>query len=82
MKLTKWIRPLRGLALALGLAGLALALSGCVIAVGNEGNKPFPPTLGQQLTDLKKARDNGAITQEEYKTQRAKLLEEHGKKAK
>ena len=71
----------RTMLLALGLAGLATALSGCVIAVGNEGVKPWRPTLGQELTDLKKARDNGVITEAEYEVQRQKLMEERGKKA-
>jgi len=33
------------------------------------------PTVGQQLIDLKKARDAGAITDAEYQAQRAKVLE-------
>ena len=33
-------------------------------------------TKGQQLMDLKKALDSGAMTQKEYETQRKKLLEE------
>ena len=32
------------------------------------------PTLGQQLMDLKKARDAGAISEQEYETEKAKLL--------
>lgn len=32
-------------------------------------------TTGQELTDLKKALDTGAITQEEYEAQRKKILE-------
>ena len=32
------------------------------------------PTLGQQLLDLKKARDTGAISEQEYETEKAKLL--------
>jgi hypothetical protein len=31
-------------------------------------------STGQQLIDLKKARDSGAITQEEYDDQREKIL--------
>jgi hypothetical protein len=31
-------------------------------------------TIGQQLVDLKAAKDAGAITESEYQTQRAKLL--------
>jgi len=30
--------------------------------------------VGQQLIDLKKAKDAGAITDEEYQAQKAKLL--------
>ena len=32
-------------------------------------------TIGQELTDLKAARDSGAITDTEYKEQREKILE-------
>jgi hypothetical protein len=32
------------------------------------------PSLGQQLTDLKHAKDAGAITDAEYEAQKAKLL--------
>lgn len=45
-------------------------------------NNPHPlvnqetvaPTMGQQLIDLKKARDTGAITETEYEAEKAKLL--------
>jgi hypothetical protein len=33
-----------------------------------------PSTIGQQLIDLKSARDSGAITEAEYQTQKAKVL--------
>lgn len=36
----------------------------------------FAPTIGQQLIDLKKALDAGAITQAEYETEKAKILNE------
>ncbi len=59
------------------LAALIL-FSGCVAAVGNRGG--LAPcgnaTLGQQLLDLQKARDAGALSDAEYQTQRAKLLGE------
>ena len=59
------------------LAALVSALcSGCVVAFGNR----VPPqeakaTLGKQLTDLKQARDSGAITEEEYQTAKKRLIE-------
>lgn len=57
------------------LAGLLLTASGCNITAGT-GSKSvvYQPTVGQQLMDLKKARDAGAITEEEYEARRAKLL--------
>lgn len=45
-------------------------LSGCVVAIGDIGD-----TVGQQLIDLQKAKDAGAITNAEFQTQKAKLLE-------
>ncbi|MGA9779144.1 MAG: SHOCT domain-containing protein [Limisphaerales bacterium] len=38
------------------------------------GQQMVAPTLGQQLIDLQKAREAGAITDQEYQDQRAKLL--------
>jgi hypothetical protein len=39
------------------------------------GQAVTSPTLGQQLIDLQKAKDTGAITDAEYQAQKAKLLE-------
>lgn len=58
---------------ALALAAL-FCLSGCVAAIGNRDAHSGNGTLGQQLIDLKKARDADAITEAEYETQKAKLL--------
>jgi hypothetical protein len=55
-------------------ASLLLTLSGCVAAIGNR--PPPMATVGQQLIDLKKARDEGALSETEYVAQRAKLLGE------
>jgi hypothetical protein len=38
------------------------------------GQQLVAPTLGQQLVDLQKAREAGAISDQEYQDQRAKLL--------
>jgi hypothetical protein len=68
---------------ALALAGLAASLSGCVIAMGNRDGWPTkvsPPTLGQQLSDLKKARDLGALSEDEYQAEKKRLLEGRGRK--
>ncbi len=51
-----------------------ILLTGC-LALQVGGDKACgQPTVGQQLVDLKKARDTGAMTEEEYQSQRAKIL--------
>jgi hypothetical protein len=58
------------------VAGLApvVGMSGC-IAVGGTEKRLYPqPTLGQQLIDLKAARDCGAISPEQYDDARQQLL--------
>jgi hypothetical protein len=54
---------------------VAILVSGCSWQVGG-GSKSAtnPPTVGQQLIDLQKAKDAGAITDSEYQTQKTKLL--------
>lgn len=61
------------LAAALLLPALLLG-NGC-IAIGNRDAQRPNATLGQQLIDLQKARDAGAITDAEYRAQKSKLLE-------
>ena len=65
-------RPILPTALALA-AGLAL--SGCVAAIGNRDAHHGNGTLGQQLIDLQKAKEAGAISEAEYQTQKARLLD-------
>lgn len=51
-------------------------LSGCLaLQVGGDKKEAAKATTGQQLIDLKTAKDTGAITEAEYQTQKAKLLE-------
>ena len=53
-----------------------LLFSGCVASLGGgTKNQTTNATLGQQLVDLQKARDAGAITEVEYQAQKTKLLE-------
>ncbi len=60
---------------AVGFAGILL-LSGCVAAIGNrDGRHSGNATIGQQLIDLQKAKDAGAISQAEYDKEKARLLE-------
>ena len=53
---------------------LLTTLASC-IAVGSGGSKKVDhqTTLGHQLIDLQKARDEGAISQQEYEELREKL---------
>jgi hypothetical protein len=56
----------------LGLFLLGATLSGCAIGSGGrtEINKP---TLGQELIELKKAKDAGAISEQEYEEMKENL---------
>lgn len=62
----------------------AIVISACVLLTGclalqvGGGDKKDAPkaTVGQQLIDLKVAKDTGAISEAEYQTQKAKLLNE------
>ena len=58
-----------------------LLLNGCIGLSLGGGSKTesHNATLGQQLTDLKTARDTGAMTDAEYQAQKAKLLGEQPK---
>jgi uncharacterized membrane protein len=51
-------------------------LSGCAWSIGGarDANANHIPTRGEELIDLKKARDQGAISEEEYRAQKNKLM--------
>ena len=59
----------------IGVSAMTL-LTGCLgLQLGPDTiTKSQTPTVGQQLIDLQKARDSGAITDTEYQAQKAKLL--------
>jgi hypothetical protein len=59
------------------LAGVAMILlSGCIGLSLGGGTKTVQEkaTVGQQLMDLQRARDSGAITEAEYQAQKTKVL--------
>ena len=60
----------------IGLSAMTL-LTGCLALDigGGPTSKAVSPTVGQQLIDLQKAKNAGAITDAEYQTQKAKLLD-------
>jgi hypothetical protein len=51
-------------------------LSGCAWSIGGrkDGETFERPTQGQELIDLKRARDQGALSDAEYEDQRLKIL--------
>ena len=53
-----------------------LLLTGCLVLKVGGGDKKEErkASVGQQLIDLKTAKDAGAITDADYETQKAKLL--------
>jgi hypothetical protein len=55
-----------------------LLLTGCLAVQlgGGDKQEAHKATVGQQLTDLKAAKDAGAITESEYQAQKARLLHE------
>jgi hypothetical protein len=65
--------PLRGMLLAPSLLILPILLVGCV-AVGGTSHAAPQPTAGQELVDLKRAVDCGAISAEEYERMRHQVI--------
>lgn len=63
----------RRIGLSVMLMLTVLLLPGCLV-IGSSKSHTNPPTLGQQLSDLKTAHDEGAMTEAEYETAKAKLL--------
>jgi hypothetical protein len=53
---------------------LIVLFTGCIAIGTGPKSEHTNATLGQQLIDLKTAKDTGAITEVEYKAQKAKLL--------
>jgi len=60
------------------LLALVVALSSCSWSVGGGkkegGTLVQEPTQGQELIDLKRALDEGALTEEEYERRKGDLL--------
>ena len=54
---------------------LATSLVGCSGGGAEVKSEVRTTTTGQELLDLKKALDSGAITQQEYDAQRKRVLE-------
>jgi len=65
-----------GLASLAILAMAASMLCGCAWSIGGtkKGETSLQPTQGQELIDLRRARDQGALTDAEYEDQRLRIL--------
>lgn len=62
----------------LALVGALVVLPGCIFAPDAGSGRPEfsrQPTLGQELLDLERAREVGALTGEEYDRLKARLIE-------
>ena len=59
----------------IGVSAMTL-LTGCLSLQlgGGSTSRSVAPSVGQQLMDLKAARDSGAINESQYEEQKAKLL--------
>ena len=71
MKLSKVVAILITYGVLIGLC------TGCAWSIGDgkeHTTNTTQPTRGQELIDLKRARDQGAITPEEYETQKKQIL--------
>ncbi len=51
-------------------------LTGCAWSIGGKGaESSVQPTKGQELIDLKRAKDTGAISDEEYEAQKQRAMQ-------
>jgi len=66
----------KNIVLALVSLSAITLLTGCIgLSIGSgTTSKPLSTTTGQELMDLQKAKDSGAITEAEYQAQKAKIL--------
>lgn len=72
----KWAVLARRCAVVGALAAVAAA-GGCIGVGGSDRTYVHRPTVGQELTDLKHARDAGAIDDAEYGRLKAELMNRH-----
>ena len=74
------MKPLiRPILTAMSVLTLAALLAGCAWSIGEkegtDGPKTIQPTKGDELLDLKKAYEQGAMTEQEYNDQRQRILD-------
>ena len=52
---------------------ISIILFGCGVKLGSDTQQSVKPTLGQELIELKEAKDSGAISEQEYLELKEKL---------
>jgi len=68
-------QPLKTLMVLAACASVGTLLASCAWSVGGKGvTSNNQPTRGQELIDLQKAKDQGAITPDEYENQKKRIL--------
>ena len=69
-------KPMKKICVPITVGFLAMTfLTGCLVIGGGTKSETQKPTVGQQLIDLQKAKDSGAISEAEYYSQKARLLD-------
>jgi len=64
-----------GLVLTVVSAVVLVSTGGCAWSIGDgKDTRIHPPTKGQELVDLKKAKDAGALTEEEYQKEKNTVM--------
>ena len=56
-----------------GMILISLIFFGCGVKLGSDTQQSIKPTLGQELMELKEAKDSGAISEQEYLELKEKL---------
>jgi hypothetical protein len=68
-------------AVAVAVSLVCMSLSGCTVMNSETPEAHCPSnTIGRELSDLKVARDNGAVSDDEYRAAKDKLLATYGKR--
>jgi hypothetical protein len=68
-------QPLKSMMLLAACTIVSSLLASCAWSVGGKGvTSNTQPTRGQELIDLQKAKEQGAITAEEYENQKKRIL--------
>ena len=69
------MRPFKALAMLMILGIIGGLFTGCAWSIGDsKGHSAVQTTRGQELIDLKRAKDQGAISDSEYEAQKQQIL--------